>query len=168
MDEGYLARLRWWWTSRVKIASVAQVAVVLAVAAAIAYFWPRDTSGLGKRELGVRDLIVQVRKELAETEREMLRCGRQALFTLRDMEMEIRYTVQEGGQLKVESAGIGGNVDRSAENAQVLRLKWDVAGAKSGVTDRGGDPGIPTQVRTVGAPAAVPSTPALAPAAPDC
>jgi len=135
--EGIWARLRGVWEGSVSVKWIAAVTALLLAAALLVARWPPARIG-GDEALGINGLIVKVRNELAQAERQMAADGRSALFVLQDMEMEIRFTVQAGGELKVEGAGLAGTLDQSTERAQTLKLRWTTLPEKTGETPRGG------------------------------
>jgi hypothetical protein len=71
-------------------------------------------------ELGIGELISQVKKELMKAERE----EKNSMFTLTEMELELNVTtsITGNGELKIALVGVGGEVQK--ERISKIKLKF--------------------------------------------
>ena len=85
---------------------------------------PCDTCGIG-----ITDLVRQVKKELLALEDSMVKHNENALFQLKDFEMEINFVVRENTSAKIqgnyEVVAVEGSKDYSNEKVQKIILHWE-------------------------------------------
>jgi len=85
-----------------------------------------DTSA----HLGIDDLVTKIRSELEKVEVQRQSVGEQALFEMKNFDLEISFVVKQTGKaegkLEAEVITIGGAVERSKEAAQKVTLHMDV------------------------------------------
>lgn len=104
----------------------------------LAYFFIiRSTGELSKNEIkrcdtcgiGITDLVRQVKKELLALEDSMVNNNENALFRLKDFEMEINFVVRENTSTKLqgnyEVVAVEGSKDYGNEKVQKIILHWE-------------------------------------------
>jgi hypothetical protein len=91
----------------------------------------KDTSGLG-----IKDLIRKVKAELVDADHERIANNEDALFKLKDFEMEISYVVSKRytakGKFEYSLVTVEGEKETGTERVQKLHLHWDAVPEKSG------------------------------------
>lgn len=108
----------------VLIASVAILLLLLSYQS-----WrPAQLIATGSSELGIKDLILKVKKELAETERDRP-INEAALFKLRDFELEVNFIVKTrhaaSGKVDYEVVAVGADTEIGTERIQRIKLRMD-------------------------------------------
>lgn len=82
-------------------------------------------------DVGLKDLVAHVRAELESLDRERQKAGREALFELESLELELKCTVTENtaikGGIDIKVASIGAEMGDSGERIQTITLKYRVA-----------------------------------------
>ena len=129
-------KIRRFWRKRVPLSLVVPIVLVALIPEILRHFQTRSTiQGIagpeGRQVLGIKDLVQEVRAELAAVEAEMRNKNEKALFELTAFEMELNFVVKASstvtGGVKTELVTAESEVQAGSEKVQKLTLHWKAA-----------------------------------------
>jgi len=97
---------------------------------------------MGVQDINMRDLLVAVRCNLEQAGEDLKRSGKEPLFQLETLELELKFVVEEATEIKggfnVKIVSVGGAGSDKAQQTQTIRLKYQasknaIANAQPGV-----------------------------------